>query len=61
MKSYNEYMPKKQEEVLVQAKVDKELHEKVKAVLEKEGWTWHEFVNGLLNKYLDDNHKRRVG
>ena len=61
MKSYGEYMPPNKQEVLVQAKVSKEVHQKIKVILDKEGWTWHEFVNGLLNKYLDDNHKRRVG
>lgn len=61
MKGYEDYMPQKAETILVQAKVDKEVHAKIKAILEKEEWTWHDFVNGIFKKYLDDNQKRRTG
>jgi hypothetical protein len=62
MKPYDEYMPTKEKDVLVQVKVLKSKHEKIAAILKKEDWTWHDFVNGLFDKYLDDNsHKRRIG
>jgi antitoxin component of RelBE/YafQ-DinJ toxin-antitoxin module len=49
-----DYLPKRQETVLVQAKIDKHLHERAKAVLEKGGWTWHEAISGMLQKMIDD-------
>lgn len=53
-KSYDSYMPKRKEKRLVQAQVDLELQERVRAILEKENWSWHEFVTGLLLKFLDE-------
>ena len=54
MKNYDKYLPQKVETRLVQGKVQVEIHEKAKAILEKEGWTWHEVIEGLLNKFVDE-------
>ena len=63
MKSYNEYMPTKEKEALLQARISESKHEKLHAILKKEGWTVKDFVNGLVDKFLDDyqNGKKRIG
>ena len=62
-KGYEAYMPKKKDKKLVQALIDTELHEKVKAILEKEGWSWTEFVTGVFSKFADDHkpNSKRAG
>lgn len=61
-KPYNEYLPKKREdEVRIQAMIERGVHEDANLILEKEGWTWSQFLEGLIKKYIDDNSKRRVG
>lgn len=52
MKNYDKYLPQKVKTRLVQGKVREDIHERAKAILEKEGWTWHEVVEGLLNKFV---------
>jgi len=61
MKNLKEYMPKKESTVMVQAKIKGSTHEKLIAVLNKEGWTWHAFMNGLFEKYLDDQNPKKKG
>ena len=51
---YKNYMPQPKPIALVQAKIDADLRDRITKVLDKEGWTWAEFMTGLFNKYLDD-------
>ncbi len=60
MKKFNEYMPKKRAETeLLQAKVNKDLKHKVGEILDKEHWTWIEFLEGVMHKFLDENGSKR--
>ena len=63
MKSYSEYMPTKEKETLLQVKISESKHEKIHDILKKEGWSLKDFVNGLVDKFLDDyqNGKKRIG
>lgn len=61
MSNYKDYMPKKESTVMVQAKIKGTTHEKIFAILQKEGWTWHDFMNGLFEKYLDDQKTNKKG
>ncbi len=56
MKGYEKYLPDKQnkETVLIQAKIDAKLHANVKALLDKNDWSWHDTLTGLLAKLVDD-------
>lgn len=54
MRQVNDYIPKKEPRVLVQAKISESLHKRVKHILDKEVWTWHEFIQGLFQKYVDE-------
>lgn len=51
---YEDYWPKKKETRLIQAQVDIELHGLVKDDLDKRGLTWHQFIEGLMKKYIAD-------
>ena len=61
MKGYEKYLPEKKQNktTLIQAKIDSELHADVKALLDKEGWTWNEVLIGLLSKLVDDSKQKR--
>jgi antitoxin component of RelBE/YafQ-DinJ toxin-antitoxin module len=63
VKGYEKYLPDKKETktILIQAKIDPELHERAKALLDKEGWTWHEVLTGLLAKLIDESKSKRAG
>lgn len=61
MKGYEKYLPKKQDEETkaVQAKIPVSLHGKLAPVLESNGWTWNEFMLGLMEKFLDESRPGR--
>lgn len=50
------YLPEKkqQDRVLVQAKVDADIHTKAKAAMKKDGITWQDFIVASLKRYLDE-------
>lgn len=60
MKGYEKYLPERKgnKTVLIQAKIDEDLHAEAKALIDKEGWTWNETLTGLLAKLIDDSKKR---
>jgi len=53
-KPYEQYLPKKEKTKLVQIHLDLESHKALKEILDKNGWSWGEFLKGLTQKYLDD-------
>ena len=55
MSNYSKYLPEKEVTVRVQAKIPKSLHKKAKGVLDNKKLTWDEFIEGLVQKYMDDN------
>jgi len=59
VKGYEKYLPdKKNKTSLVQAQVDENIRQQVKAILDREGWTWHDFITGLLMKFLDEAKRK---
>lgn len=55
-KKITDYLPKKQKKmdlVLIQAKIDKKLHEKVFKKMKSEGVNWHDLLVASLNLYVD--------
>jgi len=53
---YEDYWPKKKDTRLVQAQVDIDVHGAIKAQLDKKGLTWHQFIEGLMKKYISDEN-----
>ena len=63
-KDYDKYLPEKVDTkpILIQAKIDPELHERVKQIMDERDYTWHDLLSGLLAKFADDSKgKKRAG
>lgn len=54
MKSLNKYLKPKEDKILIQAKIDKSLHEKINEILRKEDRSLNEVVNALLKRFVDE-------
>lgn len=54
MKALSTYLPKEEELVLVQARLPKELMEKVRAAKHKDHLSWHTLIESLFKLYLDE-------
>lgn len=50
----NKYLKQKEEKILIQAKINKSLHEKLNEVLRKEDRSLNEIVNALLERFIDE-------
>lgn len=57
-KPYESYFPKPKETRLVQASIDAETADRVKAFLDKENLSWKDFLTGLMQKFLDDQKRK---
>ena len=60
MTGYDKYLPQKKERKNVQAKVEIELYNKVREIIDKNDIKLNELVNGLFNKFVDDNKKKKT-
>ena len=54
LKNLNKYLKPKEEKILIQAKINKSLHEKVFEILKKEDRSLNEIVNALLQRFVDE-------
>lgn len=54
LKNLNKYLKPKEEKILVQAKINKSLHDKVFEILQKEDRSLNEIVNALLQRFVDE-------
>jgi hypothetical protein len=59
MKSIKDYLPKKQETVLMQARVPESLAQKVRVVLKKEHISLTDLFEAMLNRFLDEMEKKK--
>lgn len=50
----NKYLKQKEEKILIQAKINKSLHEKLNEILKKEDRSLNEIVNALLERFIDE-------
>lgn len=50
----NKYLKQKEEKILIQAKINKSLHEKLNEILRKEDRSLNEIVNALLERFIDE-------
>jgi hypothetical protein len=51
-----DFLPKdsNQNKILIQAKIDEDLHSKVKSQMQVDNITWHELIIASLKFYLDE-------
>lgn len=57
-KPIQEYLPKKKELYLVQARIPKELAEKVTSFMEKNDLSWSDVVKACFEKLVDENPQK---
>lgn len=64
-KELREYLPEPKEQIMLQARVDRELAAKVKSICKLNGWKTVDAVRAGLRKLVDDEGpqalKRRAG
>lgn len=52
---YDNYLPKPEETELVQARIPKRIKRAAVAIAKRNKWTMNDVVEGLLNKFVDEN------
>jgi len=57
-KTIADYLPRKMDTTLVQARVPKHLVKSVKQVIETQNIGWSELIRACLEKFLDESVKR---
>lgn len=53
-KNIRDYLPKKEEEMLIQGKISKPLYDRVKVILERENLTWTATIEACLENFADE-------
>ncbi len=56
-KAYDKYLPKAEEKKALQAKVRTNIYEPADELRKKMELSWVDLVEGLLQKFVDDNKK----
>lgn len=50
-----ELMPPHEEKATVKGQVDKELKERVEAILDRKGWKWVDFLEASMKAFIREN------
>lgn len=58
-KSIKDYLPRKQQNTLIQARIPKDLADRVKPLMDKNDLSWSDFVVACVKKFIDENQKTK--